>query len=148
MNEYGCDEDCLTDEERRKIISRFHSLFFWVGEVIPELEDLEGNEVPLKDVVFHFITDMSPNEETVNGARKLASLLENKAKALENDLATEDMERDRAYQIMHEALGLLRAVDELHQVTLEDRHVKARALMTKVNDEHRWLKFVNQIKVN
>jgi len=145
MNDYGCVKDCLTPEERKKILSRFHSLMFWVGEMVPEMEELGDENFPLKDAVFRFITEGSPDEGTVRQARRLADLLESKAKALRNDLATEAMERERAYLVMHEALGLLRAVDELRNVQ-PGRDVKAEALMTKVNDERRWLEFVKKVK--
>ena len=62
MSEYGCKKDCLTAEERKKILSRFHSLLFWVGEFVPELEEVEGREMPLRDVVFRFITERYPDE--------------------------------------------------------------------------------------
>jgi hypothetical protein len=47
---------------------------------------------------------------------------------------------------MHEALGLLRAVDELRDLKMADRQVKAQALVAKVNDEHRWLDFVRTLR--
>ncbi|MCX6650243.1 MAG: DUF5788 family protein [Methanomassiliicoccales archaeon] len=146
MSEYSCVEDCLTPEERKRILSRFHSLLFWVGELVPELEELEGREVPLKDVVFRFITQQDPDEGTVRGARELSALLERKARELERDLETKEMERRTAYRVMHEALGLLRAVDELRDVRQEDRQIRAKALMAMVNDEKRWLDFVNKAK--
>ncbi|MCG7841143.1 MAG: DUF5788 family protein [Methanomassiliicoccales archaeon] len=148
MKGYECMNDCLTPAERGKILSHFHSLLFWVGEFVPELEELEGKEVPLRDVVFQFITEQSPSEATIKGAHELAALLDRKAKALEEDLATKNMGKLRAYEVMHEALGLLRAVDELRDVKAEERHVKAKALMAKVSDERRWLDFVKKINTN
>ncbi|HUT28009.1 MAG TPA: DUF5788 family protein [Methanomassiliicoccales archaeon] len=148
MNGDKCADDCLTPEERGKILSHFHSLLFWVGEFVPELEELEGQEVPLRDVVFQFITEHSPSEATIKGAHELATLLDKKAKSLEKDLATKDMGKLRAYEVMHEALGLLRAVDELRSVKAEERHVKAKALLAKVSDERRWLDFVKKINTN
>jgi hypothetical protein len=145
MNGYECVKDCLTPEERRKVLSRFHSLLFWVGEFVPDLEELGGKDVPLRDMVFHFITETSPDEATIYQAKRLADLLESKAKALENDLALEKMERERAYKVMHEALGLLRAVDELRNIR-PDQTFKAEALMTMVNDERRWLEFVKNVR--
>ena len=146
MTEYGCAKDCLTPEERKKILSRIHSLLFWVGENVPDTEELDGRNVPLRDVVFSFITEQQPNEDTVRSAHELAHLLESKARSLESDLRLQPMERETAYQVMHEALGLLRAVDELRDLKLEDRNVKARELMTKVSDEKRWLTFLHKVK--
>lgn len=146
MTEYGCVKDCLTPEERKKILSRFHSLLFWVGENVPDTEELDGRKVPLRDVVFRFITEQQPNEDTVRSAHELAITLEHKARSLEKDLRLEPMERETAFRVMHEALGLLRAMDELREIKLEDRNVKARELMSKVSDEKRWLGFLQKVR--
>lgn len=146
MSEYGCTTDCLTAEERKRILSRFHSLLFWVGEFVPELEEVEGREMPLRDVVFRFITEPYPDEGTVRDARELASVLGRKAQELERDLEVQKMERPTAQRVMHEALGLLRAVDELRNIRPEDQEVRAKALMATVNDEKRWLEFVKRTK--
>ncbi|OPX61230.1 MAG: hypothetical protein A4E30_00982 [Methanomassiliicoccales archaeon PtaB.Bin215] len=146
MTEYGCAKDCLTPQERKKILSRIHSLLFWVGENVPDTEELDGRKVPLRDVVFRFITEQQPSEDTVLSAHELARALESKARSLEKDLRLQPMERETAYRVMHEALGLLRAVDELRDLKLEDRNVKARELMTKVSDEKRWLTFLQKVR--
>jgi hypothetical protein len=146
MNDHPCVKDCLSPKERERILSRFNSLLYWVGEMVPEMEELEGQEVPLKEVVFRFITEQFPDRDTVSRAQDLAMLLERKAKTLRRELATKDMERKLAYEIMHEALGLLRAVDELRDVRLEDRDLKAQALVTKVSNERRWLDLLRRTK--
>ncbi len=146
MTEYTCVKDCLTPEERKKILARIHSLLFWVGENVPDTEELDGQKVPLRDVVFRFITEEQPSEDTVRSAHELARSLESKARSLESDLRLEPMEKETAHQVMHEALGLLRAVDELRDLKLEGRDVKARELVSKVSDEKRWLSFVKKVR--
>jgi hypothetical protein len=146
MTDYDCTKDCLTPEERKKILARIHSLLFWVGENVPDTEELDGQKVPLRDVVFRFITEEQPSEDTVRSAHELARSLESKARLLENDLRLEPMEKETAHQVMHEALGLLRAVDELRDLKLEERNVRARELMSKVSDEKRWLSFVKKVR--
>ena len=146
MTEYTCAKDCLTPEERKKILARIHSLLFWVGENVPDTEELDGQKVPLRDVVFRFITEEQPSEDTVRSAHGLARSLESKARSLESDLRLEPMEKETAYQVMHEALGLLRAVDELRDLKLEGRDVKAWELVSKVADEKRWLSFVKKVR--
>ncbi|MBN1109785.1 MAG: hypothetical protein JXA45_03385 [Methanomassiliicoccales archaeon] len=148
MNEEKSEGQCITAEERKKILSRFNSLLYWVGESVPSVVVLDGVKVPLKEVVFRFITEESPSEETVKGAHELASLLEQRAKEIHEDLSTKKVERERAYEIMHEALGLLRAVDQLRNVKLEVCQVKAKAIIARVSDERRWLRFVHQIKTS
>ena len=141
-----CHGGCITSEERKKILSRFNSLLFWVGETIPDLVMVDGEEVPLRDVVFQFITIPCPSDDTIRAAHELASLLERKAKAMQEDLTLKKVERENAYDMMHEALGLLRAVDQLRNVKRDECQLQAKALMARVNDERRWLEFVRSVK--
>ena len=46
----------LTEDERRRIIRRLHSLFSWVGSSIPEREVISGKHLDLRKVVSELIT--------------------------------------------------------------------------------------------
>ena len=48
-------EELLTREEREKVMARIRSLFFWVGETIPDEVEISGRRVPLRDLVHDFI---------------------------------------------------------------------------------------------
>jgi hypothetical protein len=48
---FDLDPNPLTEEDRRRILGRIHSLLFWLGKFIPEEELLEGEKVPLRDVI-------------------------------------------------------------------------------------------------
>ena len=139
------DSGPLTEEDRRRVLARVHSLLYWVGKFIPEEEILEDQKVPLRDIVFHFIANPNPSPEEVEGALSLANAIDRKAKELEVSLKeSPDLTKGQAHMMMDEINGLLRAVDEIHHAKGADERLKAMALMSKVNDEKRWLTFINE----
>lgn len=145
MNETRKDEK-LTPEERARILSRLHSLLYWVGILIPDVEIIENHRIPLRDIVYNFISKDEPTDEEVKGALALAHSLERKAKKLEEELEKQDLTKSRARELYEEIAGLLRAVDDLRHSKGQDFEIKARALMSKVDDEKRWLEFIERIK--
>lgn len=136
----------LTPEERSRILSRLHSLLYWVGILIPDEEVINDHKIPLRDIVFNFISKDEPTDEEVMGALALAHSLEKKAKRLEEELEEGKLTKSRAQELYEEIAGLLRAVDNLRHSKGQDFEIKARALMSKVDDERRWLEFIERIK--
>jgi hypothetical protein len=114
---------------------------------VPQLEIVDGRKVDLRDVVYNFISKENPTIEEVQGARDLADRLEKKARELENELKERDVTRIHAYQLLDEICGLLRAVDELRSSEGKTAQYKLTSLMAKVNDEKRWLQFVEELKI-
>ena len=132
----------LSEEDRRRIMARIHSLLFWLGKFIPEEELLEGQRIPLREIVFNFISKAEPSEEEVEDAMSLAEALQRKARALEMELRDKQMSKGEAHMLLDEICGLLRAVDEIRHAKVGEANVKAMALMKRVADEKRWLNFV------
>ena len=132
----------LSEEDRRRIMARIHSLLFWLGKFIPEEELLEGQRIPLREIVFNFISKAEPSEEEVEDVMSLAEALQRKAKALEQELNYKQMSKGEAHMLLDEICGLLRAVDEIRHAKVGEANVKAMALMKRVADEKRWLHFV------
>ena len=139
------DPSPLTEEDRAKILSRMHSLLFWLGKFVPEDEILEGKTVALRDIVFDFVTNPKPTAEQVRDAYSLANALEKKAGELEEELRKGEMTRGQAHLLLDEICGILRAVEEIRTSTGQDAKMKIEALMDRVQDEKRWLKFVHQV---
>lgn len=137
----------LSESERKAIISRIHSLLYWVGMFVPQMEIVDGRQVQLRDVVYRFVSKENPTLEEVQGAKALSDLLEKKARELELEIRERDVTRVHAYQLLDEICGLLRAVDELRFAHGRTAKYKITALMAKVNDERRWLQFVEQLKI-
>jgi len=128
------DPNPLTEEDRRKILSRIHSLLFWLGKFIPEEELLEGEKVPLRDVIFRYIMKENPSPEEVQGARQLE-------KQLQGGILT----KGEAHAILDEICGLLRAVDDIRKSRGANAPIKVKAMMNRVQDERRWLSFVKNV---
>jgi hypothetical protein len=139
------DPSPLTEEDRRKILGRIHSLLFWLGKFIPEEELLEGEKVPLRDVIFRYIMKENPSPEEVQGALDLADALEAKARQLEKQLQEGILTKGEAHAILDEICGLLRAVDDIRKSRGANAPIKAKAMMDRVQDERRWLTFVKNV---
>jgi hypothetical protein len=72
----------LSHDDRLKIISRIHSMLFWLGETIPQSIKLEGRTVPLHDVVFNYLIKDSHTPDEKKDAEVLAEMLDSKAKEI------------------------------------------------------------------
>ncbi|MCQ5375232.1 MAG: DUF5788 family protein [Methanomassiliicoccales archaeon] len=139
-------DEKLTPEERAKVLARLHSLLYWVGVLIPEEEIIDNQKIPLRDVVYNYISKEEPTDDEVRGALALAHLLEEKAKVLEERLKTEDLTKLKARKLYEEIAGLLRAVTDLRHSRGQDFEIKAKALMSRIDDEKRWIEFIEKIK--
>lgn len=137
----------LSENERRAVISRIHSLLYWVGMFVPQVEIVDGKRVDLRDVVYQFVSKEEPSLEEAQGAKALSDMLDQKARELELQIKERELTKVHAYQLLDEICGLLRAVDELRNSHGKTAKFKMLALMAKVNDERRWMQFVEQIKL-
>jgi hypothetical protein len=137
----------LSSEERAKMISRIHSLVYWVGMLIPERELLEGSEIDLREVVYNLTSKEKLTVEDVQETNDLIAQLKQRERELETQLSRDQMSRDTAKGILEEVCGLLRAIDELRSVENPDKaEFKKEDLMSKIEDAKRWQKFVESIK--
>ncbi|NLT37257.1 MAG: hypothetical protein GXX95_03740 [Methanomassiliicoccus sp.] len=136
----------LSREDRDKIVSRIHSLLFWVGEVIPQDIVVGDRKVNLRDIVFDYIVRDSHTEEERREAETLARLLDDKIKEMEREIKHGDVTRAKACGLMNEARSLMRAVDELRSTSEKDDQIKYRELMGKVEDAKRWQEFLKEVR--
>ncbi len=136
----------LTAEDRTKIVSRIHSLLFWVGEMIPQEITVDSRSISLRDVVFRYIMSESPSDQERRDAAQLADMLDQRVKDMEEEIKHGDVDRARACELMNEARSYLRAVDELRNATGKDAEVKRHALMKRVEDARRWKRFIEKVR--
>jgi hypothetical protein len=136
----------LTKEDRARIVSRIHSLLFWVGEMIPQGIEMEGRSIPLRDVVFRYIMSDSPSDEERKEAARLAYMLDQHVGDMEEEIKHGDLTRARACELMNEARAYLRAVDELRNASGKEAEIKRHALMSRVDDARRWKRFVEKVR--
>lgn len=137
----------LTPEDRARMLSRIHSLVYWVGVLVPEQELLGDSEVDLRETVFRLTTKESLSPEDRAAADELVRQLRAKERDLEKKLAHDPMTVDTANGLLEEICGLLKAMDDLRAAESPDAAlVRKRELMARVEDARRWQKFVEQIK--
>jgi hypothetical protein len=75
----------------------------------------------------------------------LASALEAKARTLEKELREAHLTKGQAHILLDEICGLLRGVDDIRKSKGASAPIMAKALMSRVQDERRWLSFVKKI---
>lgn len=138
--------EALTPEDRAKIISRIHSLLFWVGEIIPQEIQIEDRAIKLRDVVFNYLITENPTDEERKDAEVLAELLDKHVKEVETEILRGDIGRAEACELMNEARSYLRAVDELRTSKGDEADLKRHDLMNRVEDARRWQHFVDKVK--
>jgi len=145
-DKWDLDTSPLTEEDRAKILARIHSALYWLGRFIPEEEILEGKKLPLRDIIFKFVSKEQPSEEEVEVALSLADSMKRKAIELEDSLKSEEhLTKGQAHMLLDEICGLMRGVDEVRTSKGADAQLKAQALMTKVKDEKRWQEFLKSV---
>jgi beta-phosphoglucomutase-like phosphatase (HAD superfamily) len=137
----------LTEDERRRIIKRLHSLFSWVGSSIPEHEVISGKPLDLRKVVSDLIKNPELTPEDIEKAWRLARGIAKRERYLERVIISGNITEERALELLDEARGLLRAMDELENIRERNKIKECIAsLMCKVDDEKRWMKFLDRVK--
>ncbi|MCK4456432.1 MAG: hypothetical protein KAW39_01685 [Thermoplasmata archaeon] len=140
-------EELLTREEREKVMARIRSLFFWVGETIPDEVEISGRGVPLRDLVHDFVHKRELSDEEREDVRALTRDLQKREKFFAHLLDLPDITKEEAEEISHRLLGILRAIDELRSLEEgPERDIEKRSLMKKIEDEKRWLKYTKGLR--
>lgn len=137
----------LTAEERETLLSRVHSLVYWVGMLIPEHEVLGGAEIDLREVVYNLTSKDELTDEDAAQVQELIRLIKDKERVLEKRLAKDPMTLDTAKAMVEETCGLLRAIDELRSVeSVEKAEFRKADVISRMEDAKRWQKFVESLK--
>jgi predicted CopG family antitoxin len=136
----------LSPDDRAKIISRIHSMLYWVGEMIPQEVEVEHRTIRLKDAVYNYLVKEDPSPEERKDAEVMAEVLDKKAKEIEHEIHRGDVSRAEACDLMNEARSYLRAVDELRTAKGGGAEVMHHDLMSRVEDAKRWQRFVKEFK--
>lgn len=137
----------LTPEERAKLLSRVHSLVYWVGMLIPEHEILEDSEIDLREIVYNLTNKEVLTSEEHLQVQKLIRALKLKEKALEAQLTKDPLTVEAAKNLVEEVSGLLRAIEQLRSVeTVEKAEFRKQELMNKIDDAKRWKRFIEAVK--
>lgn len=137
----------LTQDERRKILSRLRSAFAEVGARVPDTVELNGARVPLRDTVLGYLERESLSGEELERVEALCDALEDRVAEAERGIREGDIDEATAVGLMREALGILRALSHLRRLRDPERRRLAReVVMSRVEDERRWLRFVKRVR--
>ncbi len=137
----------LTEDERKRIIKRLHSALSWVGSRIPEEGVVCGHYVDLRDAVMDLISKKDLTHDDIECAKFLSDNLLEREADLEKEIIHGEITEEEAIELLDEARGLLRAIQELEN--LEDRGQKLQAkdtLLARVDDQKRWKYFIDKLK--
>lgn len=138
----------LTPEDRARMLSRIHSLVYWVGMLVPEQELLGDSKIDLRETVFKLTTKASLTKEDIAEADELVRALRAKERELERKLVHDPMTVGTANGLLEEICGLLKAMDDLRAAESPDAaEVRKRELLARIEDAKRWQKFVDEIKL-
>ena len=122
----------LSKEERKRIIKRLHSILAWVGSQIPQDQEVCGEQLNLRDTVIKLVSKETLTKEDLDCAKYLAQHLSERESDLENEIISGEITEEEALELLKEARGILRAIEELRN--LEDRNKKIDAKICKVED--------------
>ncbi len=137
----------LTEDERRRIIKRLHSMLSWVGSSVPEREIIGGKPIDLRKMVMELISKPRLTKEDLEKASVLARGIAERERYLEEVIIHGDITEEEALQLLEEARGLLRAMEELRNIQEVKKAIETKEiLLNKVDDEKRWLRFIGKIK--
>lgn len=142
------DECLLTDEERQRILDRTHSVFSWVGNLIPDREKFDNTEIELRNVIFKLRTKEGITDEDRELARLLIGKIKERKNELENRLKHDRMTLAAAKRLLDEISGLVKAINDLHDVEQSKELMERKnTIMSRVDDEKRWQKYIKRLKI-
>jgi len=137
----------LTEDERRRIIKRLHSMLSWVGSSIPEKEVIRGRHVDLRKMIIELISKPELTREDIEKAGVLARGIAERERYLEDVIIHGDITEEEALQLLEEARGLLRAMEELKNIQEMNKAIEVKeTILKKVDDEKRWKGFLDKLK--
>jgi hypothetical protein len=137
----------LTEEERDRFLDRAHSVFSWVGNLIPDREKFDNTEIELRNVIFKLRTKKGITDDDRELARLLIQKIKGRKGELENRLKNDKMTLAAAKKLLDEISGLVRALNDLHDVELSDELIERKsAIFNRIDDEKRWQKYLKRIK--
>ena len=146
------NEEYIGYEERNKLLWSLKSEFAWEGKKIPESVEIEGQEYKLKDLIRNLGETELIDPVKAAEIKDLIPKLNEKAKADEELLETEELTKKEAEMLYEEAAGLIRAAMELKD-KLEGKdgekgpdEYKKMLKTQKVLDEKGWQNLLKNLK--
>jgi len=140
-------EECITEDERKQLLSALHSRLFWVGQYIPDRIELEGETYPLHNYVWELIQKDKLTEVEKARIDKLIEIISVKEQEDEKQLEEKSLTPEEAKNLYRETAGLLRAMTDLNEVEdgtfqEESKHFQEIFANQRIKDARIWLEFI------
>lgn len=141
----------LTKDERRVLESKLKKLLSWVGERIPETITVDNTKLPLHEVIWRLIKKDRLTDEELALVYRLERLLEDRLNEDLKKIEFKDVTENQAIKDYIEALGLIRAIITLKDITSkEDRFHDERKVARKISDRRitdtaSWLNYLKNV---
>jgi hypothetical protein len=141
-------DEILSEDERQRILDRAHSVLAWVGNLVPDKESFDGIVVDLRETVFALRNKKDLSDTDRQLAHILIQKIRKRKKELEEHLKHDVLTRDLAMALLDELSGLVKAINDLHDVEFaRDLDVRKAEIMNRVDDERRWQEFLRRLKM-
>jgi len=140
--------ETLSARERDSLLHRLHRYLVWVGAEIPDVCEIDGTGIPLRELIWRLISKQQLTEEETAGIESLIHVLEKKEANDEVAIAEANISKEEAKNLYNEASGLLRAIMDLKEIehgTHPDKDIRRKEMRKKIRDAHSLLKFVDEI---
>jgi len=167
--------DCLSEEERKKLLANLHHALVWVGVKVPErfevdqrtlkeemekrglrAEDLppeihlDQGIIELHELIWKLIHEKELTAAERKEIREIIEILEAREKKDEEMLKGKRLSRDQARRLFDETAAVIRALLDLKDILKQSEHTDAReeAIRKRVEDAKRWNAFMDQVKAS
>ncbi|MBE0524085.1 MAG: hypothetical protein IBX40_07120 [Methanosarcinales archaeon] len=143
MNEY------ISQAEREHMLFKLHRYLAWVGESIPEMITIDGQDTQLHDLVWKLIQKKRLTESERKCVKWLIRKLETIEQIDEESIEKARLTRARAEHIQDEAAGLLRAImdlKDLEEGRIQQADFEKLNITDKVEDARRWVKYMKKMR--
>jgi hypothetical protein len=139
----------LTRQEREKLLYKLNRLFIFIGCEIPTKIEVEGETIPLHELVWKIITSKeSLRSEELAAVDRLYHDIEKRIREEELKIKSADITKTEARELYVETCGLIRAAMELRDVEksglLHDFSVQVIPEM--IESQKNWLEYLKKIR--
>ncbi len=140
-------DDFISEEERERLISELHRFLVWVGEQLPDIVEVNGETVKLRDLVWRCIHKKQPSMQEKERIMDLIRILETKEKYDEEALRRANLTREEAKRLYHESAAFIRAIMDLRECEAGRIKLKesSEEIRQKINDARKWLDFLKNV---
>lgn len=145
------DDKFITKSEHAKLLNRLHKYLFWVGEQIPQMVDIDGEQVHLHKFVWEMVNKPDLSDEDKKHINYYIARISEKEAEYETNLGESDLTSEDAKKLFNKTAGLLRALMDLKELEASPKKKRLRkfhhyAKKRKIDDAKRLVKFMGKVK--